>query len=229
MNSICIIPARGGSKRIPKKNIKNFLGKPIISYVIKTAKQSKLFDQIIVSTDHKEIARISIKYGARVYWRDKKFSKDTIGTVDVVRDVIKNLEFKKNSKDLICCLYPTSVFCDKKLLIKAQQLLTNKIEYIFSAVRFSHPIFRSFKNMGNGSPNPIFKANTEKMNTHKLPVSYHDAAQFYLGWVNSWRKKKKIFSKKSRFIELNTLKTQDIDNHEDWQIAEFKYKKFFKK
>ena len=97
MNSICIIPARGGSKRIPKKNIKNFLGKPIISYVIKTAKQSKLFDQIIVSTDHKEIARISIKYGARVYWRDKKFSKDTIGTVDVVRDVIKNLESNYNN------------------------------------------------------------------------------------------------------------------------------------
>jgi len=229
LNSICIIPARGGSKRIPKKNIKNFLGKPVISYVIKIAKQSKLFDQVIVSTDHKDIAKISIKNGAKVYWRDKKFSKDTTGIADVILDVIKNLNFKINSKNLICCLYPTSVFCNKKLLIKAKQLLSTKTEYVFSAVRYSHPIFRSFKNEGNNTPKPIFKNNNEKKHTHQLSSSYHDAAQFYLGWASSWRKKKKIFSKKSRFIELNTLKTQDIDNFEDWQIAEFKYKKFYKK
>lgn len=205
------------------------MGKPVISYVIKTAKQSKLFDQVIVSTDHKDIAKISIKYGAKVYWRDKKFSKDTTGIADVILDVIKNQNFKRNSKDLICCLYPTSVFCNKKLLIKAKQLLSTQTEYVFSAVRYSHPIFRSFKNKGSNTPKPIFKNNNEKKHTHQLPPSYHDAAQFYLGWINSWRKKKKIFSKKSRFIELNTLKTQDIDNFEDWEIAEFKYKKFFKK
>ena len=161
---------REAVKRIPfkKKYQKNIFGKiikkfkPVISYVIKIAKQSKLFDQVIVSTDHKDIAKISIKNGAKVYWRDQKFSKDTTGIADVILDVITNLNFKINSKNLICCLYPTSVFCNKKLLIKAKQLLSTKTEYVFSAVKYSHPIFRSFKDEGNNKPKLIFKINNEK-------------------------------------------------------------------
>lgn len=227
MKSICIIPARGGSKRIPKKNIKNFLGKPIINYVLKVVKQSNLFDYIIVSTDFKEIADLAKKNGVYVHWRNKKLSKDTSSIADVVLDVIKNYNFKDKIPKKLCCVYPTSVFCSKILLKKACNLLSPKINYVFSGVKYSHPIFRSFI-IKNNRPSIIFRKN-ERVHTHQFSDTFHDAAQFYFGWTNSWSKKKKLFAKTSKVIELKSLETQDIDNLDDWILAETKYKKILKK
>jgi len=227
--NICIIPARGGSKRIPKKNIKIFLGKPIINYVIKAAKISKIFNYIIVSTDDKKIANITKKKGVLIHKRKKSLSKDNVGTTDVILDIIKTKKFNFKEPYKICCIYPTSVFCTSKLLKKANTMLTNKTEYIFSAVRYGHPILRSFKRKKNNVPEMFFK-NYEQVNTQQIPPTYHDAAQFYFGWVKSWKKKNQnIFTSKSKFIELDILKSHDIDNHSDWIIAEMKYKKFFNK
>jgi pseudaminic acid cytidylyltransferase len=221
LNNICIIPARGGSKRVPKKNLKNFLGFPIISYAIIVAKKSKLFSKIIVSTEDKEIAKISKKYGAEIHYRPKKLSDDITGTNAVICDVINSYQ-KKIKINIVCCIYPTSVFCTTIFLKKALTLLDKKTKYVFTASKYNHSIFRSFLKKKKIS---MLFPKKEKKRTQDLPPAYHDAAQFYFGWKESWLKNKSIFNKYSKFIEIDEHKTQDIDNLLDWKIAEAKYLK----
>ena len=228
MVCVALIPARGGSKEIPKKNIKKFLGKPIIKYVIQVAKKSNLFQKVIVSTDSQKIANIAKKEGVLVHMRNKKLSKDNVTTAEVVLDVIKNKKFNYFYPSKICCLYPTSVFVTLRLLKKANKILSKKLNYIFSAVKYGHPVLRSFKKKNNNKPIMLFKK-YERIQTNKLPLTYHDAGQFYFGWTKSWFKKKKVFNTKSKFIELNALESHDIDSLDDWHIAEIKYKNFFNK
>jgi pseudaminic acid cytidylyltransferase len=220
--NICIIPARGGSKRIPKKNIKIFLGYPIITYVIKMALKSKIFDKVIVSTDNKKIASIAKKCGAEIFKRSKKLSNDIAGTNEVICDVIKNYE-KKFDIYKVCCLYPTSIFCTKNILQKAFKILNKQTKYVFSATKFGHPVFRSFTYEKNKIL--MLFPNKEKERTQDLPDVFHDAAQFYLGWKSSWLKSKSIFNKKSKFVEIKENLTQDIDNLSDWELAKIKYLK----
>lgn len=220
MIDICIIPARGGSKRIPKKNIKNFLGYPIIKYSIKNAFKSNLFDKVIVSTDDKKIAKLSKSFGAEILIRSKRLSNDKTGTNEVICDAIKYYE-KKFKIKRICCLYPTAVFCNEKMLREAFRKLDKKTKYVFSVTQFNHPIFRAFKIKKN-KISMIFPSN-EKNRTQDLPKTYHDAAQFYLAWKEVWKKHKRIFNKNSKFIEIDENKTQDIDSFSDWKIAEIKY------
>lgn len=227
-NSVCIIPARGGSKRIPLKNIKNFCGKPIISYSIKNAIKSKLFDKVIVSTDNNRIANISREYGAEIHIRSSKFSDDTTDTPTVIRNVIKYLENKKLFYKKICCIYPTSVFTKPKQLIFGYKKLNKNINYVFSAIKYDHPIHRSFY-IKKGKINSVF-ANMDKRRTQDLPQTFYDAGQFYFGWRNSWMNKKKIFSGNSEFLEISKFRSQDIDDIKDWENAQiiWKFNKNFK-
>lgn len=222
IKNICIIPARGGSKRIPLKNLKLFFGKPIIYYSIKKALNSKLFDQVIVSTDNKNIAKISEKIGAKIHIRDPKYADDFTDTISVIKHVIQDLD-KKKQFEKVCCIYPTSIFFTEKKLKEAFKKLKKKNCYIFSASRFHNPIDRSFYKIKD-RVKMLFKKNYIKR-SQDLRTYFYDAAQFYLGWRHSWVSKKKVFSSLSDFIEFKHSEFQDIDDKEDWEIAKKKWKK----
>ena len=216
--TVCIIPARGGSKRIPLKNIKRFNGKPIIYYSIKSATSSNLFDKVIVSTDNNKIAKIAKKFGAETHIISSQLADDKTDTPTVIRNVIKYLDKLNFSFNKVCCIYPTSVFFSQKDLHKGFKMLNTKKNYIFSATKYEHPIHRSFYKK-KGDLVTVF-SNMQKKRTQDLPNTFYDAAQFYFGWKKSWLEKKKIFSGKSEFIEIPRSRSQDIDNIEDWKGAE---------
>lgn len=224
MSNICIIPARGGSKRIPKKNIKHFLNKPIISYTIKVALNSKLFDEVMVSTDDNLVADIALKYGAKVpFKRSKKNSNDYATTFDVLNEVLKN--YKKNNLtfDNVCCIYPCSPFLTTDTLNKAFKLLNeNKFDSVFPVVSYSSPIQRALKLTGK----KVKMINDNYLNTRSqdLEQSYYDAGQFYWCKVQALLKNKKIFASNSGGLKISELDAQDIDTIIDWKLAELKYK-----
>lgn len=224
MSNLCIIPARGGSKRIPRKNIRDFHGKPIIAYTIEAAISSNIFDEIIVSTDDEEIGNISIKYGAKVpFYRSEKNSSDFATTVDVIKEVIEYYQTKKLSFDNICCCYPTAPFISGERLIEGFQKLKNKnINTVFPILEFSYPVLRSL----NLDENNMVSMNwPEHLNSRSqdLPKAYHDAGQWY--WIKSEKfiKTNKIIGQNSFGLILKELEAQDIDNETDWKLAELKY------
>ncbi|MDB9760432.1 pseudaminic acid cytidylyltransferase [Pelagibacteraceae bacterium] len=216
---LAIIPARGGSKRIPKKNIKFFYGKPIISYAINTLKKTGLFHKIIVSTDDMEIAKIAKRFGAEVpFIRSFKISKDNTSVNAVVVDAINFFEGKDIFYKKICCFYPTSVFSSAKEIKLACNKLKKNTDYVFTATKYDHPIQRSFTIKNNKIK--MLYPNKEKKMTQTLPIFFHDAGQFYFGWRNSWIHQESVFSKNSKFIEIPRLRSQDIDNLSNWKNAE---------
>lgn len=225
-NVILIIPARGGSKRLPRKNIKSFFGKPIISYPIEAAIKSNIFDEIIVSTDDEEIANIARKSGASVpFLRSMKNSGDFAGTEDVVIEVLS--EYSKTGREFrfVCCLYPCSVFITPNMLQKAYDMAKNNPDNsVFAAVKFSHPVQRSFRMSQSG----IIICNEEDFNsrTQDLEEHYHDAGQFYFCSVDFIREKGILIKNGSIPIILEGNMVQDIDSETDWSIAEIKYKFF---
>ena len=225
---ICIIPARKGSKRIKNKNIKLFLGKPIICRTLIILKKLKFFDKIIVSTNSNRISTIVKKLGVEVFVRSEKLSDDMTDTRAVIADAIKTLEKKDLFFDRIFCVYPTSIFVKLNYLKLAMRRLKRKVAYVFSAKEYEHTIFRSFYKTGDNRIKLNFKNNEAKA-TQSFPKTYHDAAQFYLGWKNSWLFKKKIFDKKSDFVLIPSLESHDIDNYYDWKIAEVLWKLNYKK
>lgn len=220
MKSIAIIPARGGSKRIPRKNIKLFLGKPIISYAIELAISSKLFDEIIVSTDDTEIADIARKYGASVpFMRSKNTSDDYAPLVDVIEEVKE--QYKMKSIDYICCILPTSPLISLDALNEGFELLKSNIEFdsVRPFVRFSYPIQRAFKLKEN-----IMEMYWEEhrfTRSQDLESSFHDAGQFYWMKFDSG-----LVGKNKAAFEIPEIQVQDIDTLEDWKLAEFKYSYF---
>ncbi len=216
--NVCIIPARGGSKRIPLKNIKKFQGVPIIVRSIKKAISSKLFDKIIVTTDNKQIANLAKKNGAQIHIRSKKLSDDYTDTISVIKNVIEKLNYKKIHFKKVCCIYPTSIFYDFSDLKKGLKMLSKKRDYIFSAIKYDHPVYRSF--IKKEKKLKMVFSGMEKKRTQDLPKTYYDAAQFYFGWKSSWEKRKKIFDKKSDFVEISKYKSQDLDEPSDWIYAE---------
>jgi pseudaminic acid cytidylyltransferase len=219
--SICIIPARGGSKRIPNKNIKNFFGKPIIYYPIKVAINSKLFDKVVVSTDSKKIAKISKNFGAEVHNRVAKFADNLTTTPTVIKNVIDEIDENKDYLK-VCCIYPTSIFITKKILEKAFKNLKKSNFYIFSASKFLEPIERSFFKKNNKIE--MLKKKNYNRRSQDSKIFYYDAAQFYLGWRKSWIFQKNIFSGKNKFLEFQNFEFQDINNHHDWLVAKEKWK-----
>ena len=222
---LAIIPARHGSKRIKNKNIKIFFGKPIIYYAIKNAIKSNIFDDIIVSTDSKKIAKISNKFGARTpFLRSKKLSNDKTNTISVIIDAINQMEKIGKNYDFVCCIYPANPFLNPKNLIKAFNIIKNEknIDYVLTGVAYQHPIERSFKIRNN----KIVSLQIKKINsrTQDLYDSFHDGAQFYFGKTNKWKSKKPIISKKSKIIVLDQLNSQDIDYPSDFEMAKIKFK-----
>ena len=219
--NIAIIPARGGSKRIPRKNIKSFCGKPIIGWTINIAQKSKLFDKIIVSTEDKQISNIAKKYKAEVpFSRPMRLADDYVGTSEVVIHAINWLQKEGHKLTDICCIYPTaSLMQIKDLKASFRYLKSDKWEYIFSATTFDHPIFRSFTKNKKNQPKIIFNKKIS-VRSQDLEETYHDAGQFYWGSVKSWLRKKKIFGKKSKMILLPRWRVQDIDVMDDWKKAE---------
>ena len=221
---IAIIPARQGSKRIPGKNIKLFLGKPIIGYSIQAAFKSDLFDEVMVSTDSEEIAEISRKLGANVpFLRSAQTSDDFTGIAEVILEVLNNYELKERTFDYLCCIFPTAPLITEKHLKEGFKLLIdNNFDSVFPVLRFSYPILRSLKK-SNGK----FEMNwPEYFNSRSqdLPPAYHDAGQFYWMKTQCFLDQKRIFAKNTGGIELSELEIQDIDNETDWAIAEMKYK-----
>ncbi len=220
---ICIIPARAGSKRIKNKNFKSFYSKPIISQVIANLKKSNFFSEIFVSTDSDQISKISDKLGVKVLRRSEKLSDDYTGTKAVICDAIKQIKKLNYTFNKVCCIYPTSVFIEIAKLKEAENLLTKNVPYVFSAKEYPHPIYRSFYMDRHNCIKKNFR-NSMTKRTQDLKKVFHDAAQFYLGWSKSWENKKDIFHKNSKFIVFPKLSSMDIDDYEDWKIAELLWK-----
>ena len=223
---IAIIPARIGSKRIKKKNIKLFLGKPIINFLLDKITRMNFFNSIYISTESKIIKSVVKKFNksnvCQVIERPKKLSDDFTGTREVMLHAIKKLKLDKNTK--VFCIYPTSVFLKKKYLQDASRLLkSNTNSYIFAAKVINPNFFRGFY-FSKNKINLIFKSNYFKR-TQDLKKAYVDAAQFYLATVDTWIKNKKIFSQNSKFISLDKNISSDIDDIQDWKLAENIYKK----
>jgi pseudaminic acid cytidylyltransferase len=220
---VAIIPARGGSKRIPRKNIKLFHGKPMISWSIKTALESKIFDRIIVSTDDSEIAEIAINFGVEVpFIRPAILADDYATTADVMGHAVNWLVDDGYPASEICCIYPTAPFITvHDITCGLELLVSGGWQYVFSATEFTAPIFRSFKK-GSIGLEMLFPEHY-LTRSQDFPKVFHDAGQFYWGTNNAWQSKAPIFSNRSQFIALPRLRVQDIDTPEDWDIAEKKF------
>ena len=223
MSNLCIIPARGGSKRIPRKNIKPFLGKPIIAYSIEAALNSKLFDEVMVSTDDFEIATIAKKYGASVpFMRSEKTATDFATTFDVIYEVLQKYNLHNKKFDLSCCIYPCAPFVTKDKLAEGFQVLKeNNYDSVFPLIPFSSPIQRALKQKEHKVS--FFYPEFSLSRSQDLEKSFHDAGQFY--WLNTaiCLDKKAILTNNSGSIILSELEGQDIDNEVDWKLAELKY------
>lgn len=221
--NIAIIPARIGSKRLPKKNIKLFLGKPIISYAILAAKRSKLFDKIIVTTDSKKIKKIAELYGAEVpYLRPNSLSTDKVHFNYSIRHMIKWLKKKNLKVNNVCCIYPTSPLIKKKFLIEGYKLLKKNRNFVFSACLYRSPPQRGFFYQKNLLK--LFDKNSYSKRSQDLKNIYHDAGQFYWGTAKNWLKNDIIFNKKSAIVEIPYLDFIDINYFSDWKIAEKLFK-----
>ncbi len=220
---IAVIPARGGSKRIPRKNIKHFYGKPLIAYSIEAAIKTKLFDKVIVSTDDEEIASIAKSYGAEILKRPKELADDFTTTIPVIAHAIKSTYKDVNEIEAVCCIYATAPFVQAEYLKKAyEKLLTYKSNYCFSATSFAFPIQRAIK-LKNDSIEMFYP---EHFNTRSqdLEEAYHDAGQFYWGIPEAWCEEEAIFSDNSSVVILPRYLVQDIDTLEDWKRAELMYR-----
>jgi len=225
IKKIAIIPARGGSKRIPRKNIKNFLGKPIIVYSIETALKSGLFDEIMVSTDDTEIAEIAQKHGAKVpFMRSEKNANDYATTADVLKEVLQNYrQLQQKNFEYACCIYPTAPFVSTELLQESFDLLNNNsFDTVFPVMAYSYPIQRALK-IHEGKMQ-LFQPEHLNTRSQDLEKAYHDAGQFYWLQVDKFQKSGKLWTDNTGVIVIDESQVQDIDTQEDWQLAELKYK-----
>lgn len=225
MRAIAIITARGGSKRIPKKNIKNFCGKPIIAYSIEAAMRSHVFEEVMVSTDSEEIAEISASYGASVpFTRSALTSGDYATTDDVVIEVIEKYISLGQKYDIICCIYPTAPFITPEILQDAYKLLIENepADSVMPLVRYSFPPQRAMV-IRDGLAQYQWPENATKRSQDLEPV-YHDCGQFYLCRTDSLLKYRDLLGQKAIPLEIPEECVQDIDNISDWMMAEMKYK-----
>lgn len=227
MSNVAIITARGGSKRIPRKNIRDFCGKPIIAYSIDAALNSDLFDEVMVSTDDKEIAEISIKYGAKVpFYRSAETSNDYATTMDVLKEVIGVYEKHGQVFDYMCCIYPTAPFVSAERIIEGYKTMKrNRADMLLPVVEFECPPQWALTIDNDGYVKYCYP-DLVNVRSQDLETMFHDAGQFY------WYDIKRYFDKENEVhnisaITLPAIEVQDIDNESDWTIAEMKYSLFF--
>lgn len=225
---VCIIPARGGSKRIPRKNIKMFAGLPIIAHSIKAAQESKLFDRIVVTTDDDEIADIARNYGAEIpFMRPKELSDDHTATIPVIAHAIQTLEANGDVITHACCIYATAPFIRAEDLQNAHNaLITHHKQYAFPVTTFPFPIQRGVKRDKQGNIE-MFYPEHFATRSQDLEEAYHDVGQFYWGTREAWLEGKPIFSDAATTIVLPRHLVQDIDTLEDWVRAELMHKVLF--
>ena len=224
MNCVAIIPARGGSKRIPRKNIKNFIGKPIIAYSIEAALNSGIFDEVMVSTDDDEIARVAKEYGASVpFFRSPETSNDTAITADVLIEVLSEYTKRGNDYEYLCCIYPCAPFITADRLQEGmKKLLVEDTDSVFPVVKFSYPPQRCLV-IRSGKTKMLYPKNYSVRSQDFEPL-FHDAGQFYITRSKALIAEKTMFCKHSSSIILRDNEVQDIDTEEDWQIAEMKFR-----
>ncbi len=222
---LAVIPARGGSKRIPRKNIKNFGGKPMIAWSIEAALRSRQFDQVIVSTDDMEIAHIAAEYGATVpFMRPESLSNDYASTTPVIQHAIDFFIALGHRPEAVCCLYATAPFIQPADLVSGlDSLVSNDCDYAFSVTSYAFPIQRAVHLLENGRIQ-MFDASCETTRSQDLIEAYHDAGQFYWGKASAWLDAKPIFGDGSVPVMLPRHRVQDIDTPEDWIRAEWLFK-----
>jgi len=225
MKNLAIIPARGGSKRIPRKNIKPFLGKPIIAYSIQAALECGLFDEVMVSTDDAEIADVARKSGAQVpFFRSKENANDFATLADVVLEVVTWYEKNRSKPENICCILATAPFVTAARLEGAYQKLVNdQLFAVFPVAKFSYPIQRALQvNPVNHTVSMLHPENLTAR-SQDLEDFYHDSGQFYWAKVDVLEKGKSFLTSNTGIVELPQREVQDIDSEDDWIIAEQKY------
>lgn len=224
MANIAIIPARGGSRRIPRKNIKDFLGKPIIAYSIEMAIRSGLFHEVMVSTDDSQIAEVAERCGAKVpFMRTSKTAGDHATTYDVIEEVL--LEYQKSAInfDFTCCMYACAPFITQEKLIESLHILRSKnFDSVFPVMPFGFPIQRALK-MDDANKLTFFYPEFSLSRSQDMEKSYHDAGQFYWMKTETCLKHKKILTANTGSIIISEMEGQDIDNEIDWKLAELKY------
>ena len=229
MKRLAIITARGGSKRIPRKNIKEFCGKPIIAYSIVAVKSTGMFDEVMVSTDDEEIAEIAKAYGAKVpFYRSEATSNDYAGTNDVLLEVIDEYEKRGQDFDVCCCLYPTAPFITAERIKTAMELLeSSDADTLIPVVAFSYPPQRAMV-IEDGML--VFKyPQYMDSRSQDLEKHYHDVGQFYCLRVPNYKVNRKLMLGNILPLEISEMEVQDIDTLEDWAIAEVKYQKMMEK
>ena len=219
---LAVIPARGGSKRIPRKNIKEFHGKPMIAWSIQAALNSSCIDEVWVSTDDEEIAAIAQTYGAKVpFIRPAHLSDDFSTTADVMQHAVQECQIQyQQLPDYVCCLYATAPFVQQQDLLQGFELIQSKdLDYVFSATNYSFPIQRAIKIDSDGKVN-MFSPEYFNTRSQDLVEAWHDAGQFYWGTAQAWLQKHTVFSPNSNIISLPSYRVQDIDTLSDWHRAE---------
>ena len=219
--ALCVIPARGGSKRIPRKNVKDFLGKPLIAYSIEAALNSGVFERVIVSTDDAEIAYVAVKFGAQVpFMRDAALSDDYATSSDAVADAARRLG---GGYSHVCCLYATAPLITGEILREAYGKFEEaECEFLFSSTEFSFPIQRAIRLGDDGAVN-MFYPQFALTRSQDLERAYHDAGAFYFGTREAWLEKKPIFAAHSRAFLLPRNLVCDIDTPEDFEFAQKLY------
>lgn len=229
MKNLCVIPARGGSKRIPRKNIKPFQSKPIMAYSIEAALKSGLFNEVMVSTDDEEIAGIAQQYGASIpFLRSATTANDYATTVDVLLEVIDTFRKQRKEFDTVCCLYSTAPFVTPERLKEAYGKLSDSVDGCFTVVEYSYPIQRSLRINEAGFVEMAFPEHL-KSRTQDLEKIFHDAGQFYFIKTDVMEKEKTVWSKRTEPLVLSELEVQDLDTMNDWLLAEMKYQLLKKK
>ncbi len=219
--NIAVIPARGGSKRIPRKNIRLFNGLPVISYAIAAAKKSEIFDQIVVSTDDEEIAEIAISFGASIPWmRSKNLSDDFATTIHVMQDAVNQLDNSGNDLKHVCCIYPATPLLKPKFLTEGLKILESADwDYVITASVAKSPPERSLS-VGKNKEISMRFPSFETTRSQDFPPAYFDAGQFYWGRKTAWQSGLPIFTSKSTMLELPRELAVDIDTLDDWDYAE---------
>lgn len=227
--NVAIIPARGGSKRIPRKNLRDFCGQPIIAYSIQIALQSKLFDHVVVSTDDPEIAEVAVQYGAQVpFLRPAKLANDHASTAAVMQHAAGACSGLGWEAQRLCCLYATAPFVEVSDLQAGLALLDTPVaekpvQYAFSATSFAFPVQRAIRVHQQGAIEPVWPENIPKRSQDLEPL-FHDAGQFYWGRTGAFKGSLPIFASHSRAVLLPRHRVQDIDDEDDWTRAEWLYR-----
>jgi N-acylneuraminate cytidylyltransferase len=218
---VAVIPARGGSKRIPRKNIRLFLGEPLLARTIALLKQAAIFERIAVSTDDEEIAAVAVAAGAEApFRRPARLADDLTGTQPVIAHAIAELEALGARPEYVCCVYPAAVLALPGDLQAGSQLVRDQdLDYVFTAASFPHPIQRALRKTALGRCE-MFWPEQRTARSQDLEPAFHDAGQFYFGRREAWLEGRPLFGERSAMLELPRYRVQDIDTIEDWERAE---------